>query len=58
MRTLPDIGDLLEPLERAISELLINKTNKQTLFCPQVERNLVALPPWEALGAYKPIRNC
>ena len=42
MRTLPDIGDLLEPLERAISELLIPSLTEHN--CSQVERDLVALP--------------
>ena len=42
MRTLPDIGNLMEPSERAISELLIPSTTERN--CSQVERDLVALP--------------
>ena len=54
MRTLPDIGDLLEPLERAISELLIPSLTERN--CSQVERGLVALPARKAgLGLTNPL---
>ena len=42
MRALPDIEDLLEPLERAISGLLIPSLTEHT--CSRVERDLMALP--------------
>ena len=42
MRTLPDIGNLLQPLERAISDVLIPSLTG--LNCSEAERDLVALP--------------
>ena len=41
MRTLPDIEDLLEPLERAISDVLIPSLTEHN--CSVVERKLLAL---------------
>ena len=38
MRTLPDIENLLQPLERAISDVLTGRN------CSEAERDLVALP--------------
>mgnify|MGYP001800002814 CR=1 FL=1 len=42
MRTLPDIENLLEPLERAIFGLLIPSLTEYT--CSRVGRDLMALP--------------
>ena len=42
MRTLPDINDLLEPLERAISDVLIPSLTEHN--CSVAERKLLALP--------------
>ena len=42
MRTLPDIENLLQPLERAISDVLIPTLIGQN--CSEAERDLVALP--------------
>ncbi|XP_068696931.1 uncharacterized protein [Montipora foliosa] len=42
MRTLPDIGNLLQPLERAISDVLIPSLTGRN--CSEAERDLVALP--------------
>ena len=42
MRTLPDIEDLLEPLERAISDVLIPSLTEHN--CSVTERKLLALP--------------
>ena len=42
MRTLPDIKDLLEPLERAISDVLIPSLTEHN--CSVAERKLLALP--------------
>ena len=42
MRTVPDIGDLLQPLERAISDVLIPSLIGRN--CSQAERDLVAFP--------------
>ena len=41
MRTLPDIENLLQPLERAISDVLIPSLIRRN--CSEAERNLVAL---------------
>ena len=42
LRTLPDIDDLLEPLERAIADVLIPSITDH--HCTKEERDLVALP--------------
>lgn len=42
MRTLPDIKDLLEPLERAIADVLIPSLTEHN--CSVAERKLLALP--------------
>ena len=42
MRTLPDIENLLQPLERAISDVLIPALIERN--CSEAERNLIALP--------------
>ena len=42
MRTVPDIENLLQPLQRAISDVLIPSLIARN--CPEAERNLVALP--------------
>ena len=42
MKTLPDIKDLLEPLERAISDVLIPSLTEHN--CSVAERKLLALP--------------
>ncbi len=42
LRTLPDIEDLLEPLERAIADVLIPSITDH--HCTKSERELVALP--------------
>ena len=42
MRTLQDIGNLLQPLERAISDVLIQSLIGRN--CSEAERDLVALP--------------
>ena len=42
MRTLPDIENLLQPLERAISDVLILSLIGRN--CSEAERDLVALP--------------
>ena len=42
LRTLPDIQDLLEPLENAISNILIPAITERK--CNQLERNTLALP--------------
>ena len=50
MRTLPDIGNLLQPLERAISDVLIPSLAGRN--CSEAERDLVGLPSiWEVLGS-------
>ena len=41
-RTLPDIQDLLEPLEDAISHMLIPAITERK--CNQLDRNILALP--------------
>ena len=47
MSTLPDIKDLLEPLERVISDVLIASLTEHN--CSVAERKLLALlPVWEA----------
>ena len=47
MSTLPDIKDLLEPLERVISDVLIASQTEHN--CSVAERKLLALlPVWEA----------
>ena len=56
LRTLPDIEDLLEPLERAISDVLIPEFTGQT--CTEAERNLLALPVrLGGLGLINPVEN-
>ena len=48
LRTLPDIAELLEPLERAINEVLIPAVTDHTV--NKVERDLLGpLCAWEAL---------
>ena len=42
LRTLPDIADLLEPLERAISDVLIPPLLEHRV--AETERDLLALP--------------
>ena len=42
LRTLPDIRDLLEPLENAISHMLIPAITERK--CSQLDRNILALP--------------
>ena len=42
LRTLPDIEDLLEPLERAVADVLIPSITEHE--CTQTERDLLALP--------------
>ena len=42
MRTLPDIENLLQPLERAISDVLIPALIERN--CSEAERDLVTLP--------------
>ena len=42
MRTLPDVENLLQPLERAISDVLIPSLIGRN--CSEAERDLVALP--------------
>jgi len=42
LRTLPDIEDLLEPLERAIADVLIPSITDHN--CTQAERDILALP--------------
>ena len=42
LRTLPDIAELLEPLERAINEVLIPAVTDHTV--TKVERDLLGLP--------------
>ncbi|CAH3180463.1 unnamed protein product, partial [Porites lobata] len=42
LRTLPDIQDLLEPLEDAISHMLIPAITERK--CTQLDRNILALP--------------
>ena len=42
LRTLPDIQDLLEPLENAISQVLIPAITECK--CNQLDRNILALP--------------
>ena len=56
MRTLPDIDNLLQPLERAISEVLIPSLIGRN--CSEAERNLVALPVrMGGLGLINPSDN-
>ena len=43
LRTLPDIQDLQEPLEKAISDVLIPAITKQA--CNQNDRNIIFFPP-------------
>ena len=43
MRTLPDIQDLLEPLERAISRVLIPAITSDRQ-CGQLDRDIMAIP--------------
>jgi len=42
LRTLPDIQDLLEPLEKAISQVLIPAITERK--CNQLDRTILALP--------------
>ena len=42
LRTLPDFQDLLEPLENAISHMLIPAITERK--CNQLDRNILALP--------------
>ena len=42
LRTLPDIQDLLEPLEKAISNVLIPAITEK--HCTEIERDILALP--------------
>ena len=42
LRTLPDIQDLLEPLENAISQVLIPAITERK--CNQLDRTILALP--------------
>ena len=42
LRTLPDINELLEPLERSINEVLIPSLFKHN--CSELERDILALP--------------
>ena len=56
MRTLQDIDNLLQPLERAISEVLIPSLIGRN--CSEAERNLVALPVrMGGLGLINPSDN-
>ena len=53
LRTLPDIQDLLEPLENAISQMLIPANAERK--CNQLDRNILALPvPLGGLGLGNP----
>ena len=42
LRTLPDIQDLLEPLENAISKILILAITEHS--CSRLDRDILALP--------------
>ena len=54
LRTLPDIADLLEPLERAISDVLIPALLEDQV--AETERDLLALPVhMSGLGLVKPV---
>ena len=56
LRTLPDIEELLEPLERAIGNVLIPAITGHT--CTPAERELLALPVrLGGLGLTNPCRN-
>ena len=56
LRTLPDIEELLEPLERAIGNVLIPAMTGHT--CSLAERELLALPlSLRGLGPTNPCRN-
>ena len=50
MRTLPDIQDLLKPLENAISKMLIPAITEH--MCSRLDRDILALPV--RLGMTKP----
>ena len=53
LRTLPDIRDLLEPLEKAISHMPIPAISERK--CSQPDRNILALPVrWGGLGLGNP----
>ena len=55
LRTLPDIADLLEPLERAITEALIPAITDRAI--TEAERELLALPGrMGGLGLIDPVR--
>ena len=55
LRTLPDIDTLLEPLERAIAEVLIPSITERN--CSSTERDLLELPcGWVDWGFY-PVEN-
>ena len=43
LRTLPDIQELLEPLEKAISDLLLPAILERS--CSEDDRNIISLPP-------------
>ena len=54
LRTLPDIADLLETLERAISDVLIPAPLEHQV--AEIERDLLALPVrMSGLGLVKPV---
>ena len=56
LRTLPDIHDLLEPLEHAISNLLIPAITDHR--CSPLERDVLALPVrLRGLGISNPCRE-
>ena len=56
LRTRPDIEELLEPLERAIGNVLIPAMTGHT--CSPAERELLALPlSLRGLGPTNPCRN-
>ena len=56
LRTLPDIEELLEPLECAIGNVLIPAMTRHT--CTPAERELLALPVrLGGLGLTNPCRN-
>ena len=54
LRTLPDIAELLEPLERAINEVLMPAVTYHTV--TKVERDLLGLPlRMDGLGFTDPV---
>ena len=56
LRTLPDITDLLEPLERAISDVLIPSLLEHQV--TEIERDLLALPVrMGGLGLVNPVNQ-